>query len=173
MFLTPKPGTRLTPKLAEFIPLPLLRAIYGLILAFGAPLGWILVQKLAGREVFLQLYFDGLLYAYMTVATAVVFSFIGYRIGLREQIITDLALIDSLTALYNKRYFKDRLEQEYKRFERNNATRFAIILIDLDFFKKVNDTYGHQAGDAVLKSVSYALMAACRKSEIAARVGGE
>jgi len=173
MFFSKKISASLSPKLAQFISLPFLRAGYGLILALGAPLGWILVQQIAGREAFSTLYFDPLLYSYMTFATAVVFSLIGYRIGLREQVITNLALIDPLTALYNKRYFKNRLEQEFKRFKRNKSIRYALILIDLDFFKAINDTYGHQAGDSVLKSVSATIMGVCRENEIAARVGGE
>mgnify|MGYP000332423927 FL=1 len=159
-------------KLTRFIPLPLLRATYGLLLALGAPLGWILIQWLAGRNPFDIAHIDVLLYTYMIAATSIVFSALGYAIGKREQMITDLALTDELTALYNKRYFKNRLEQEFKRHQRTTSP-FSVIIIDLDFFKRVNDQYGHPAGDEVLKNVSSTIMANCRTNEIAARVGGE
>jgi len=162
----------LSNKLTRFIPLPLLRATYGLLLALGAPLGWIITQWLAGRDPFDPTHIDGLVYGYMIVATSIVFSALGYVIGKREQMITDLALTDELTALYNKRYFKNRLEQEFKRHQRT-ASPFSVIIIDLDFFKRINDQYGHPAGDEVLKNVSSTIMANCRTNEIAARVGGE
>jgi len=159
-------------KITHFVPLPLLRASYGAVLATGSPLGWILLQWLDGRNPFSPDRVDPLLYVYLTLTTMVVFACLGYAIGQREQAITELAFKDSLTALYNMRYFKNRLEQEFERHLRHGAP-LAIIQIDLDFFKDVNDTWGHQAGDAVLKSVSSVIMSNCRKSEIAARVGGE
>jgi len=172
MTLIRNANAKVSTKLTHFISLPLLRALFGLLLALGAPSGWILVQWLAGRDPFAEEHIDSLLYTYITLTTIIVFSAFGYFIGRREQMITDLALTDGLTALYNKRYFKNRLEQEFERHQRN-ASPLAIILIDLDFFKHVNDNYGHQAGDEVLKNVSSTIMANCRKNEIAARVGGE
>lgn len=152
--------------------MPWLRAFYGFVLATGSPLGWVLLQWLDGRNPFAADQIDLLLYGYLTLTTMVVFSALGYFIGRREQMITELALSDALTGLYNKRYFKNRLEQEYERHQRH-GTPLAVVQIDLDFFKKVNDTWGHQAGDEVLKNVSTVIMANCRKNEIAARVGGE
>lgn len=156
----------------RYLSLPFLRAGYGILLAMGAPLGWIALQYLVGRAPFSEAYFDPLLYFYMTVATAVVFSILGYVIGRRESLITDMALTDGLTALYNKRYYKTRLEQEFNRLQRH-GTRMAVVQVDLDHFKLVNDTWGHQAGDEVLKNVASVIMANCRRNEIAARVGGE
>ena len=159
-------------KLTRFIPLPYLRGTYGLILSTASPLGWIVIQFMVGRDPFSKEYFDSLLYCYMSVATALVFALMGYAIGKRELMITDLALTDSLTSLYNKRYFSSRLEQEFARSIRHNYP-IAIIQIDIDFFKKINDTYGHQAGDEVLKSIAIIVKDNCRANEIAARVGGE
>ncbi|MDX1453750.1 MAG: GGDEF domain-containing protein [Oleiphilaceae bacterium] len=158
--------------LTRFIPLPYLRALYGLLLSLGAPIGWIVVQFFAGRNPFTEQYFDTLLYAYMSIATAIVFSLLGFVIGRREYLITQMALRDSLTGLFNKRYFKSRLEQEIARHQRYNHP-LSLIQIDLDHFKDVNDTYGHEGGDATLKHVAQILMDNCRKNEIAARVGGE
>ena len=111
-------NAKISNRLTRFVSLPVLRAFYGLVLSLGAPLGWILVQFLAGRKPFSEQYFDPLLYLYMSLATGVVFSALGYAIGRREHMITDLALTDSLTALYNKRYYKNRLEQEFVKFQR-------------------------------------------------------
>lgn len=172
MTLIRNTDAKLSNKLTQFISLPLLRATYGLFLALGAPLGWIITQWLAGRDPFDSHHIDSLLYSYMIVTTSIVFSVLGYLIGKREQMITDLALTDELTALYNKRYFKNRLEQEFTRHKRNTSP-FSVILIDLDFFKRVNDQYGHPAGDQVLKDIASTIMANCRTNEIAARVGGE
>ena len=108
----------------------------------------------------------------MSIATAVVFSVLGFAIGRRELMITDLALTDGLTSLYNKRYYSNRLEQEFDRHLRNKSP-MAVIQIDIDFFKKINDTYGHHTGDEVLKKIAYLIKENCRKNEIAARVGGE
>ena len=159
-------------KLTRYLPLPMLRAVYGFILSLGAPLGWVLIQWLADRDPFSERYFDGLLYGYMTVATAIVFSVLGYLVGHREELITHMALRDGLTGLYNKRYFSNRLEQEFDRHKRH-ALPLSLIPIDLDHFKAVNDTYGHEAGDATLQHVARILKTNCRKNEVAARVGGE
>ncbi len=159
-------------RVTRYLPLPLLRALYGLILSLGAPIGWLLVQWLAGREPFAEHHFDGLLYTYMTVATAIVFASLGYMVGHREELITQMALRDALTGLYNKRYFSNRLEQEFARQQRHGRP-LSLIQIDLDHFKRVNDTYGHEAGDATLQYVARILKENCRKNEVAARVGGE
>ena len=159
-------------KLTKFIPLPYLRGLYGLLLSTASPLGWILIQFIVGRDPFSPQYFDVLLYTYMSFATAIVFSILGFAIGRRELMITDLALTDGLTSLYNKRYFTNRLDQEFERHIRNGS-EMAIIQIDIDFFKNINDTYGHQTGDEVLKSIASLVQENCRRNEIAARVGGE
>ncbi|MFT7371876.1 MAG: diguanylate cyclase (GGDEF)-like protein [Oleiphilaceae bacterium] len=172
MTLIRSANAKLSNTLTQFIPLPLLRAAYGLLLALGAPIGWIITQWLAGRDPFDTDQIDGLVYSYIIVTTSTIFSALGYVIGKREQVITYLALTDELTALYNKRYFKSRLEQEFQRHQRTESP-FSVILIDLDFFKRVNDQFGHPAGDEVLKNISSTIIANCRRNEIAARVGGE
>ncbi len=86
---------------------------------------------------------------------------------LREQ-----AIRDPLTGLYNRRYLDETLERELSRAKRDNYP-LCVILIDLDFFKKVNDTYGHLAGDEVLKTFARLLHDHARQSDIACRYGGE
>jgi diguanylate cyclase (GGDEF)-like protein len=82
------------------------------------------------------------------------------------------ATTDGLTGLLNHRSFQERLEQLHDLAERGDRT-YSVILTDIDHFKSVNDTYGHPAGDAVLKRVSALFDRSARKVDIVARYGGE
>jgi diguanylate cyclase (GGDEF)-like protein len=82
------------------------------------------------------------------------------------------ALRDGLTKAFNKKYFTDRLESEYT-FSARHGTPLALVLFDIDHFKKVNDTYGHQAGDHVLAEISTLLSGTLRAEDVFARYGGE
>jgi two-component system cell cycle response regulator len=82
------------------------------------------------------------------------------------------ALRDGLTKAFNKKYFTDRLESEFT-FSARHASPLALVLFDIDHFKKVNDTYGHQAGDHVLSEISKLLSGALRAEDVFARYGGE
>ena len=83
-----------------------------------------------------------------------------------------LATTDGLTELYNHRYFQEQMINNVNAFKRY-GTMFSLILIDIDFFKKFNDTYGHQSGDCVLKQVANILKKNSRTSDIVCRYGGE
>ncbi len=83
-----------------------------------------------------------------------------------------LSVTDSLTGLYNRRQLMDNLEREVERAKRYK-TPLSVALLDLDYFKKVNDTYGHQAGDCVLKEVTGTIKHMLRKTDIVFRYGGE
>ena len=83
-----------------------------------------------------------------------------------------LATIDGLTELYNHRYFQDTLRKQMDIARRYNQS-FSLIIIDIDFFKKFNDTYGHQAGDAVLRQVAQTLKKNSRTTDYVCRYGGE
>lgn len=90
-----------------------------------------------------------------------------------EQKLAALATIDGLTGLANRRHFDELLKSEWERARRDGAA-LSLLLIDVDHFKKYNDRYGHQAGDACLKSVAQVLAAqALRPADLAARYGGE
>src|SRR6266498_1711462 len=82
------------------------------------------------------------------------------------------ALRDGLTKAFNKKYFTDRLESEFTYAVRH-AAPLALVLFDIDHFKKVNDTHGHQAGDHVLFEISSLLSSALRAEDVFARYGGE
>lgn len=83
-----------------------------------------------------------------------------------------ISIIDPLTGAYNRRYFKGRLEEEVERAKRTGRT-FSLIMFDLDRFKEINDTYGHEVGDLTLKKVARAVKERIRKTDIFARWGGE
>ena len=82
------------------------------------------------------------------------------------------ASTDPLTALNNRRHFLLKADQEFLRFKRYGTT-FAMLMLDLDFFKGINDTYGHQTGDALLREFSRQMRVAFRHSDILGRIGGE
>ena len=84
----------------------------------------------------------------------------------------NMAVIDPVTNLFNRRYVKHRLEQEILRSERY-GTPLTVMVLDLDSFKQVNDTYGHAVGDYVLKTFGEQLKRATRGSDVAARYGGD
>ena len=83
-----------------------------------------------------------------------------------------MSLTDPLTGLYNRRHFDNCLEREFLRSKRYGGT-FSVAIIDIDFFKKVNDTYGHLCGDFVLREVAYLLIENFRKTDMVFRYGGE
>ena len=84
----------------------------------------------------------------------------------------EAAVRDRLTGMHNRGYFDDRLQAEFA-FAKRHASTLAALLIDLDHFKQVNDTYGHQTGDVVLKLAGERIMQAVRIEDVSARYGGE
>ena len=84
----------------------------------------------------------------------------------------ETAVTDALTGLYNRRHFDTRLKEEVERSVRYKSS-ISLVMIDIDFFKTVNDTYGHSAGDAVLTGVSRIIQKSVRKTDYAFRYGGE
>ncbi|MCB9981990.1 MAG: GGDEF domain-containing protein [Rhodospirillales bacterium] len=90
----------------------------------------------------------------------------------RASVDRNTSIRDSLTGLYNRRYFDDALPKTLTKLRRSGG-RIALIMVDIDHFKKFNDTYGHQVGDAVLKKTAERLQKAVRADDIVARYGGE
>ena len=86
--------------------------------------------------------------------------------------LTRMALTDNLTGLSNRTHMNQILHKEFSRFERHNQ-RFGIIMLDIDHFKAINDKYGHDAGDTVLKKLAATFASAIRSSDFIARWGGE
>ncbi len=90
-----------------------------------------------------------------------------------------MALHDPLTGLCNRGLLEDRFDVNLQKFKRDSTkaprsqTKFAMLFIDLDHFKTLNDTYGHLVGDSVLIFVAHALMTCARKVDTVARIGGD
>lgn len=83
-----------------------------------------------------------------------------------------MSVTDALTGLYNRRHFEDNIEREFLRALRYKSD-LSFAIIDVDFFKKVNDTYGHACGDYILKEVAYMILQTFRKTDMVFRYGGE
>lgn len=83
-----------------------------------------------------------------------------------------IAITDELSGLFTVRHFRSCIDRQFASFERYGE-RFALLMIDIDDFKQVNDTYGHVAGDAVLKQVAHSIADSVRNSDLAFRYGGE
>jgi len=97
---------------------------------------------------------------------------IGKRILELEDNILRMANVDYLTGLYNRRYFFQRMESELSRCQRENRP-VGLLLLDIDNFKVINDTYGHAAGDHVLARLAAVLHRGCRDYDLIGRFGGE
>jgi diguanylate cyclase (GGDEF)-like protein len=96
-----------------------------------------------------------------------------FGIALRfRTIVTRLARRDVLTQLPNRLAANERLQTEFLRMKRSKSV-YAVLMIDIDHFKQVNDTYGHAVGDQVLQRVAATMQAALRESDFCARFGGE
>lgn len=143
-----------------------------------------LTANLAGRKTFLGLNETTaaqILVALVFVFTGqVIFQHLSFRRLQRElaeqqiqaEVFRRLAMFDPLTGLYNRRYAEQRLKAEISRSERKGLD-LIVVLIDVNDFKQINDTYGHQSGDTVLKEFAKLLNHATRGSDLAARWGGD
>lgn len=148
-------------------------------LAIGAPLGWLLIQAAQGVPPVMELAHEPQLYLYMLMGTMVVFGIFGMLLGEREERLLEvnrrlkeLTVTDPGTGLRNARYFHARLREEHAEAERAGRP-LAIVAIDLDHFKRINDEHGHVVGDDVLANAARAIASVTREGETAARVGGE
>ena len=89
-----------------------------------------------------------------------------------SQVLRDLAMVDALTGLYNRRFGEQRLAAEVARSSRKGHP-LTVVLLDLNNFKQINDTYGHPAGDLVLQAFATSLIDAIRAGDLAVRMGGD
>jgi two-component system cell cycle response regulator len=99
----------------------------------------------------------------------------GYNDEIEEEYHSRLftfAATDALTGLYNRRYILNELEKQHKIAKRNELM-FSLVIIDIDDFKQVNDTFGHPAGDEFLKKFAFVITHSLREQDIPGRVGGE
>lgn len=154
-------------------------ALAGLLLGICAPLGALLwfcttshpiiplpsfiLQVWAGNSFFFN---------YMLVGTSLVFALFGYFIGQKEDVLLKEVLTDPLTGLGNHRFLHDVFKIEFRK---HMSTRqpLSCLMMDLDRFKNVNDTYGHPFGDVVLKHFAALVKKSIRQGDTATRYGGE
>jgi diguanylate cyclase (GGDEF)-like protein len=106
-----------------------------------------------------------------SVGRAVIFADVSAQVRLREEL-RGRAETDPLTGVANRRRFYQALEIECLRFTRSHFP-LSVLMIDLDYFKEVNDQYGHAVGDTVLRIVAQLLLLSLRKTDLLARYGGE
>jgi diguanylate cyclase (GGDEF)-like protein len=153
-------------------------AVAGLLLSVGAPIGlWIVraasrLQMPGPGFIRAEVAGDPILYAYLFVATAVVFAALGVEIGRVHDRLRESALTDPLTGLYNRRHFTDRLAIELRRASRSRAP-LSVLLLDVDGLKAINDQTGHDGGDCALREVAQAIRRTCRMTDVDARIGGD
>ena len=88
------------------------------------------------------------------------------------KLVQEQAIHDPLTGLYNRRQMEELLSREFLRVQRSGST-FSVVMVDIDHFKRINDTHGHETGDEVLVRIATLLVNAVRRSDIVCRYGGE
>ncbi len=90
-----------------------------------------------------------------------------------QKLLADYSIKDALTNIFNRRYFDQQLQQSFDRARRFTDEHFALVMLDLDHFKQINDTYGHDVGDKVLVEAAQRLQNLVRRNDVFARYGGE
>ena len=151
--------------------------IIGTLLSTGAPLGLLMVRLgatgiLSFERVRQAIASDPATYVYVTLSTAIVFTLFGSVLGGHTDRLAALAGTDPLTGLANSRELREHLRRELNRAARYRQP-LALLLIDVDGLKEVNDRYGHATGDRALGHVGKAIRSELRESDVGARWGGD
>jgi diguanylate cyclase (GGDEF)-like protein len=150
-------------------------ALLGAALSLGAPAGlFVLRAVLAGSPArgLREARADLATYLYVLLSTATVFSVFGAVLGRQADRLLALSISDPLTDLKNRRFMAERLEDELAR-SRRYGSALALLMIDLDRLKEINDAVGHDAGDRALMRVADAIRSSARGTDVAARWGGD
>ena len=141
--------------------------IVGAVLALGAPIGWYVMSNLVTpRPV------DALLYTYLMVSTLIVFASFGGVLGHFFERIRALAVSDPLTGLLNQTSFRQMADVLIEIAIRHKE-RLAVVMIDIDHFKRVNDQYSHLLGSQAIKEIGTIIKSQVRASDLVARYGGD
>ena len=153
-----------------------LYALAGGVLGLGAPAGLLFVRLkrrgLSVRSAIEEIESDRETYLYTATSTAVAFALFGGVVGHYADRLAQLATTDPLTGLLNPRAFHERLRHELGRAARYQEP-LSFLIVDVDGLKRVNDQYGHAAGDAVLQTVAAVIRSGLRQIDLGARLGGD
>ncbi len=148
------------------------------VLSFAAPTGFLLLEcAIAKRLPDVEWVLGRIssrpdVYAYLLFSSLVALAGWGFLLGIKQDQL-EAAWIDELTELANRRSFAARLKEEIRRSERHH-TPLALLLIDVDNLKEINDRGGgHEIGDFALRAVAQSLRSTCRNTDLAARFGGD
>jgi diguanylate cyclase (GGDEF)-like protein len=156
----------------------------GLLLSVGLVLGLLALQTWVGRvghptsiperswRVTDELRRQPLVYGYLLAATVALTTVLGWIVGRKEDLLEALSVTDPLTGLANRRRLLAAFGDELNRSARY-GTPLALLLIDLDRLKEINDRRGHAQGDRALQLVADSLRRSCRATDLAARTGGD
>lgn len=152
----------------------------GGLLSAGAPLG-LLAVRLARRYRWRRLPANAWIdeldrntvdYVYVGASTALAFALFGYVLGRHADRLAELSVTDPLTGLFNARRLFDSLDAELARARRYREP-LALLLVDLDGLKVINDRYGHQAGDEAIRGLAAVIRSELRETDTGARWGGD
>ena len=148
--------------------------VVAVVLALGAPLGLLALRLALGRagDLGVELDAQALTYTYLLTSTTVVFVVLGWLLGRKEDALQAKSLTDPLTGLWNRRHLHARLVDEVARAARYH-TPVALLLVDVDGLKQINDGAGHVAGDRALQVVAAAIRGSVRTTDVAGRFGGD
>lgn len=164
--------------LPERAPRSRVYPLLGAVFALGAPLGYLAIRALIEQRWptpawWLDEFFaNPLLYAYLAFGTLAVFATLGWLLGKKEDELRRRSTTDVLTGLPNRRELRRRLELELGRARRYGST-LAVLVLDVDGLKTINNRWGHLRGDAALRAVADALAHSCRQPDLPARYGGD
>jgi two-component system, cell cycle response regulator len=156
-------------------------ACVGGLLSAGAPVGLFAVRLARRRRRFCSTSLRGATrevaadppdYIYVGMSTAVAFTLFGHILGRQADRLAELSETDPLTGLSNARGLFDRLDAELGRSRRYREP-LALLSVDLDGLKSINDRYGHRAGDDAIRSVADVIRSELRESDVGARWGGD
>jgi diguanylate cyclase (GGDEF)-like protein len=105
-------------------------------------------------------------------STYIMLNHLGKKLDAAQEALLEASIRDELTGLHNRRYLMARLNEEFER-ARRKGTALGLLMMDIDHFKVVNDTFGHPAGDEVLRSIAQTLASMLREYDVGGRYGGE
>ncbi|MDI1447577.1 GGDEF domain-containing protein [Polyangium sp. 6x1] len=152
--------------------------VLGALFALGAPLGLLVLRALLAGEpptpslLVAETEADPVTLGYLVLTSLLVFVLLGRALGAREDALAATSLTDPLTGLANRRHLDARLAEELTRLARYEGS-VAVLLVDVDHLKQINDRGGHEAGDAALHAVAAALRRSCRAIDLPSRYGGD